>query len=89
MLLLKRLVKEKQDDVSEVGVSQRAAGDQQGCMHRSHDPLTVMSKPCAPPLSPLQWDLVCDRASLNNIGSSIYMFGLLVGAVGFGSLADK
>lgn len=48
-----------------------------------------MSKPCAPPPSPLQWDLVCDRASLNNIGSSIYMFGLLVGAVGFGSLADK
>ncbi|KAL7388461.1 hypothetical protein ABVT39_014357 [Epinephelus coioides] len=36
-----------------------------------------------------EWDLVCDSASLNNVGSSIYMLGLLVGAVVFGSLADK
>ncbi|XP_070706011.1 organic cation transporter protein [Pempheris klunzingeri] len=36
-----------------------------------------------------EWDLVCDSASLNNMASSIYMFGLLVGAVVFGSLADK
>ncbi|XP_062407014.1 organic cation transporter protein [Sardina pilchardus] len=36
-----------------------------------------------------EWDLVCENASLNNIGSSIYMFGLLVGAVLFGALADK
>ncbi|XP_062292958.1 organic cation transporter protein [Scomber scombrus] len=36
-----------------------------------------------------EWDLVCENANLNNLGSSIYMFGLLVGAVVFGSLADK
>ncbi|TRY67998.1 hypothetical protein DNTS_007247 [Danionella cerebrum] len=36
-----------------------------------------------------EWDLVCEKATLNNIGSSIYMFGLLVGAVLFGALADK
>ncbi|KAF3844249.1 hypothetical protein F7725_013590 [Dissostichus mawsoni] len=36
-----------------------------------------------------EWDLVCEDASLNNMGSSVYMLGLLVGAVVFGSLADK
>ncbi|XP_018555211.1 organic cation transporter protein [Lates calcarifer] len=36
-----------------------------------------------------EWDLVCDSANLNNVGSSIYMFGLLIGAVVFGSLADR
>ncbi|XP_051265873.1 solute carrier family 22 member 6 [Dicentrarchus labrax] len=36
-----------------------------------------------------EWDLVCDSANLNNMGASIYMFGLLVGAIVFGSLADK
>ncbi|KAM9840650.1 solute carrier family 22 member 6 [Aulostomus maculatus] len=36
-----------------------------------------------------EWDLVCDSASLNVLGSSTYMFGLLVGSAVFGSLADK
>uniref|UniRef100_A0A8C5NHE2 Organic cation transporter protein-like n=1 Tax=Gouania willdenowi TaxID=441366 RepID=A0A8C5NHE2_GOUWI len=36
-----------------------------------------------------EWNLVCDMASLNYMSSSIYMFGLLVGAALFGCLADK
>ncbi|XP_018599449.1 solute carrier family 22 member 13 [Scleropages formosus] len=36
-----------------------------------------------------EWGLVCDSAKLNSFGSSIYMSGLLVGAVLFGALADK
>ncbi|KAM9824749.1 solute carrier family 22 member 13 [Neosynchiropus ocellatus] len=36
-----------------------------------------------------EWDLVCDRASLNSLGSSIYMSGLLVGSVVLGAMADR
>ncbi|KAM3596010.1 uncharacterized protein V6R79_006822 [Siganus canaliculatus] len=36
-----------------------------------------------------EWDLVCDRAGLNSLGSSIYMFGLLVGSVVLGAMADR
>uniref|UniRef100_A0A667XAJ7 Si:dkey-166k12.1 n=1 Tax=Myripristis murdjan TaxID=586833 RepID=A0A667XAJ7_9TELE len=36
-----------------------------------------------------EWDLVCDKASWNSVGSSIYMSGLLVGSVLFGAMADR
>ncbi|XP_038580387.1 solute carrier family 22 member 13 isoform X2 [Micropterus salmoides] len=36
-----------------------------------------------------EWDLVCNKAGLNSLSSSIYMFGLLVGSVVFGAMADR
>ncbi|KAM4549677.1 solute carrier family 22 member 13 isoform 1-T1 [Fundulus diaphanus] len=36
-----------------------------------------------------EWDLVCSKAGLNSLGSSVYMSGLLVGSVLFGAMADR
>ncbi|XP_069500850.1 solute carrier family 22 member 6-B-like isoform X2 [Ambystoma mexicanum] len=36
-----------------------------------------------------QWDLVCNRKSWKEFAQSIYMAGVLVGAFGFGALADR
>ncbi|KAM6985011.1 solute carrier family 22 member 6 [Aplochiton taeniatus] len=35
------------------------------------------------------WDLVCDQRSLKQMGQTIYMGGVLVGAVIFGGLSDR
>lgn len=36
-----------------------------------------------------QWDLVCENAQLANISQMIFMFGIMVGNLGFGVMADK
>ncbi|KAF5908909.1 solute carrier family 22 member 6-like, partial [Clarias magur] len=36
-----------------------------------------------------EWDLVCDLKSLKQMGQSVYMGGVLVGALVFGGLSDK
>ncbi|NXC82524.1 S22AD protein, partial [Cercotrichas coryphoeus] len=42
-----------------------------------------------PPSLLTEFDLVCDRAVLNDVSQSIYMAGLLVGATFFGMLSDR
>jgi chromosome transmission fidelity protein 4 len=37
----------------------------------------------------LQWDLVCERKQLANVAQTVLMFGMLVGNVLFGMLADR
>lgn len=36
-----------------------------------------------------QWHLVCDTRSLNQMGQTVYMGGVLVGALLFGGLSDR
>ncbi|PNF38331.1 Organic cation transporter protein [Cryptotermes secundus] len=36
-----------------------------------------------------QWDLVCDRRQLANVAQTVFMFGILVGNVLFGMVADR
>ncbi|KAL9868165.1 solute carrier family 22 member 13-like [Geothlypis trichas] len=42
-----------------------------------------------PPSLLTEFDLVCDRAVLNDVSQSIYMAGLLIGAMVFGMLSDR
>ncbi|KFW66718.1 Solute carrier family 22 member 13, partial [Pygoscelis adeliae] len=42
-----------------------------------------------PPSLLTEFDLVCDRKDLNDISQSIYMLGLLLGAMIFGPLSDR
>ncbi|ELT95861.1 hypothetical protein CAPTEDRAFT_115175 [Capitella teleta] len=37
----------------------------------------------------MEWNLVCSNGWLRALASSVYMLGFLVGAIGFGSLADR
>lgn len=37
----------------------------------------------------MEWDLVCDRAQLANLSQTVFMLGILVGSMVFGSWADK
>jgi MFS family permease len=37
----------------------------------------------------MEWDLVCDRQTFSSISQTIFMFGILVGNMVFGGLADK
>lgn len=36
-----------------------------------------------------QWDLVCDNAQLANVSQMMFMLGILLGNVLFGTIADK
>ncbi|XP_017684151.1 PREDICTED: solute carrier family 22 member 13-like isoform X1 [Lepidothrix coronata] len=45
--------------------------------------------PAEPPSLLTEFDLVCDRKDLNDIGQAIYMAGLLLGSMIFGPLSDR
>lgn len=36
-----------------------------------------------------QWNMVCDQRSLKEMSQTVYMGGVLVGAVIFGTLSDR
>lgn len=46
-------------------------------------------RPDTCPHSMLQWDLVCSRRALRQLAQSLYMVGVLLGAMIFGYLADR
>lgn len=48
-----------------------------------------MQKDLIPLFYPIQFSLACDKKYLGLLSSSIYFFGLMAGAIVFGSLADR
>ncbi|KAJ8348327.1 hypothetical protein SKAU_G00269160 [Synaphobranchus kaupii] len=60
------------------------SADLQGCEEGWEYNMTEMSSTIIS-----EWDLVCNSRSLKQMGQSIYMGGVLVGAVVFGGLSDR
>lgn len=68
------------------GLTQVSEGQPKGREGEPCSPGSSLPDPC--PLSP-QWDLVCSNRALRQLAQSLYMVGVLLGAMVFGYLADR
>lgn len=57
--------------------------------HKARYDFTIHIHVCVLMCSFLQWHLVCDLRSLKQMGQTVYMGGVLVGALVFGGLSDR